>query len=262
MKQMLLLLFLLFCSPVFSQNKLEQSIDKLGLPYINEKSNHALVIGVVTASGEQIFVYGETDKGNGIKPNATSIFELGSITSVFTTTLLAVMETNHKVDLNDPVQNYFPESVMIPLYEEIICKPVDHNPVSSDNDHHTMYYCFPDPVYHPKQMLLCDLATNTSGLPAYPDNLKGSLKSATPFSGYSLMHLYSFLNNYRSSYPTGLHYKFSPLGIAMLGNGLAWKSATTYENLLQEEVLNPLLLLHTFVTPTINQQDKLLIGHD
>ncbi|MGB3076542.1 MAG: serine hydrolase, partial [Chitinophagales bacterium] len=262
MKSILILPFLFSFGFVFSQVNLQQSIDKIALPYANEKGNHALVIGLVTASGEQIYVYGETEKGNGVKPDSSSVFELGTITSVFTTSLLAVLESDHKIDLNDPVQNYFPESVMIPVYEEIICKPADQNPVNSENDHHTVYYCFPDPSYHPKHMLLCDLATNTSGLPVYPGNLKASLKSSNPFEGYSLTNLYSFLNNYRTSYPTGLVYKFSPLGIAMLGNGLAWKEGTTYESILQQEVLEPLMLQHTFITPTTIQQSKMLVGHD
>ncbi|MBK9732847.1 MAG: serine hydrolase [Chitinophagaceae bacterium] len=262
MKSILILPFLFSFGFVFSQDNLQQSIDKIALPYANEKGNHALVIGLVTASGEQIYVYGETEKGNGVKPDSSSVFELGTITSVFTTSLLAVLESDHKIDLNDPVQNYFPESVMIPVYEEIICKPADQHPVNSENDHHTVYYCFADPSYHPKHMLLCDLATNTSGLPVYPGNLKASLKSSNPFEGYSLTNLYSFLNNYRTSYPTGLVYKFSPLGIAMLGNGLAWKEGTTYESILQQEVLEPLMLQHTFITPTTIQQSKMLVGHD
>ncbi|HUM47994.1 MAG TPA: serine hydrolase, partial [Chitinophagales bacterium] len=222
MKTNLLLLCLLcYCSSGYAQENLQPLVDKIVFSYVTAKANCGLAVAIVTEKGEQIFTYGETEKGNGIKPGAASLFETGEITSLFTTTLLSVASYEGTLDLNDEVQKYFPATIHIPVYEEIICAPIDEqHPVAAEQDRHTVYYCFADPSYHPKQMLLCDLATNTSGLPAYPDNLHKNPKTATPFDGYTLTDLYQFLNDYQSSYPTGLHYKFSPLGIAMLGNGL------------------------------------------
>lgn len=262
MKFRFLLLLMLSCTTVFAQDNMQSVIDNVAHSYLSKKSASALVVGIVTPDRAQTYFYGETDKGNGIRPDEGSLFELGNLSSVFTTSLLSILESEQQADLNDKVQDYFPQSVIIPTYQEIVCKPVEKNPLVTEKEHHTMYYCFADPSYHPKQMLLCDLATNTSGLPLYPSNLPASLKSDHPFAGYTLVDLYGFLNNYRTTYPTGLRYHFSPLGIAMLGNALAWKEETSFEELLQQKLLHPLALQNTFVASEMIQLPARLPGHD
>src|SRR6185503_9743776 len=119
---------------------------------------------------------------------------------------------------------------------------------------------YPDPLYHPRQIVLCDLSTHTSGLPEMPFNLHENKKDA--YGHYSLDDLYRFLNNFRPNFQTGLHYKFSPLGIAMIANGFAWKFNTDFETLLKINLLSPLQLYNTFISGNEEQHMLQISGHD
>ena len=83
-----------------------------------------------------------------------TIFEIGSITKVFTATVLADMVEEGLVALDDPVQRYLPEGVEM---------PVRRRPIT-----------------------LADLAAQTSGLPRLPKGLvglsRGSGRIRTPTS--------------------------------------------------------------------------------
>src|SRR5579871_2601629 len=68
------------------------------------------------------FFRGETMRGNGQTPDASTIFELGSLTKTFTATLLADLVYNQKeITLDDDVQPYFdqfaPGKVTLPTYQ-------------------------------------------------------------------------------------------------------------------------------------------------
>lgn len=258
----IILTLLCFSLRLAGQADYQQYADRMARQYLADHHNRSLVVGIISSEGNFYFTYGETEKGNGIKPDTSAVFGISEATSVFMTALLSRMDSENLVDLNDPVQNYFPGHVHIPIYTEIICEPLEQPHYQGEQRTHTAYYCFADPSYHPRQMLLCDLATNTSGLPAYPDKSGKAAKGYHPYSGYQLTDLYDFLNKYQAGYATGLHYKFSPLGLAILGQGLAWKSGTPYSSLLQNHVLDPLQLRHTFFHSGNGTRNLIISGHD
>ncbi len=99
--------------------------DKLGV---------GLVIGLVDAEGSRVISCGKLDSGNSPEVNGDTLFEIGSITKVFTRLLLHDMVARGEMDMDDPVQKYLPATVRMP-------------------------------TRHGKQITLWDLATHTSGLP-------------------------------------------------------------------------------------------------
>ncbi|HYV91645.1 MAG TPA: serine hydrolase [Chitinophagales bacterium] len=250
------LLFILLAKFAFGQQSIsEKDVSRIAGGYTSDKINHALVIGIINGSNVQYFTYGEIEKGTGSKPSAQSVFQLGTVSCVYTTSLLSLFDEQGKVNLTDPIQNYFPQAVHIPVYQKIICSPPPepiHYP--------TILNCYPDPMYHPKQIVLCDLSTHTSGLPETPFNLHENRKDA--YANYSLDDLYRFLNSFRPNFQTGLHYEFSPLGIAMLANGFSWKFNTDFESLLKTNLLSPLQLPNTFITGNEEQRMQQIPGHD
>jgi CubicO group peptidase (beta-lactamase class C family) len=92
-------------------------------------------------------------------PDERTIFEIGSITKVFTATVLADMAREGLVALDDPVQDFLADDIVI---------PVRGRPIS-----------------------LADLATHTSGLPRLPRGfLRIALRNrANPYATYSVGQL-------------------------------------------------------------------------
>ena len=144
----------------------------------------------------------------GLPLDSNTVFEIGSITKVFTTALFADMVARGEVKLDDPIAMYLPRNVRVPTRGE-------------------------------RQITLLDLATQTSGLPRLPTNLRPA-SPANPYAGYGVPDLYEFLSGYRLTRDIGSQYEYSNLGIGLLGHLLSLKAGRPYEDLLRERVLIPL----------------------
>ena len=98
------------------------------------------MIGIINRQQEkQIYSYGTKVYGTEDPPDANSVFEIGSITKTFTTTLLANLYLNGSFE-SDTVQHYLPnDKVSLPL----------------END---------------TPIRFVHLATHTSGIPRSPHN--------------------------------------------------------------------------------------------
>jgi D-alanyl-D-alanine-carboxypeptidase/D-alanyl-D-alanine-endopeptidase len=98
---------------------------------------HVAVVVGVRADGEtRTLGRGRIADDRPVAPAGDTIFEIGSITKVFTATVLAEMALEGLVSLDDPVQRYLPAGVEL---------PVRGRPIT-----------------------LANLATHTSGLPGLP----------------------------------------------------------------------------------------------
>jgi serine-type D-Ala-D-Ala carboxypeptidase/endopeptidase len=58
-----------------------------------------MVIGIVSPNGTQVHSYGNISEENGTNVNGDSIFDIGSITKTFTTTLLVDMVKRGLINL-------------------------------------------------------------------------------------------------------------------------------------------------------------------
>jgi len=103
-------------SPVATSNAMasvqDKQVDAIARQYIQQKNTVALSIGIIKNGQLSTYHYGETAKGNGQLPNENTIFEIGSITKTFTSTLLAWYVNEGKVKLTDPIIKYLPDSVV------------------------------------------------------------------------------------------------------------------------------------------------------
>lgn len=175
---------------------LKPKIDPLADPLIKDGIAVGFMIGIVKDGQTQVIAYGETSKGSKVKPDADTVYEIGSISKVFTGILLADMVRKGIVKLDDPVQKYLPEGVKMPILDG-------------------------------KTITLEHLVTHTSGLPRMPDNFMPA-DPANPFADYSESQMYKFLEGHKLRRPPG-QYEYSNYGMGLLGHFLARKMGKTYE---------------------------------
>lgn len=247
-----------------AQSSLKLFIDSIANEHIKNNNDLALIIGINNRGNEQIFYYGETEKGNKIHPDSSSIFELGQITQVFTSILYADMVIKGELNADDQIQKYLPVTITSPMYEKIICKPLQReNPFQKNADdyskiEYTQYVCHPDPDTKPQPILLCYLSTHTSGLPNLPDNLKKNKKN--PYASYSKENLYEFLKKYSLSSPIGYDFHYSLLGTSLLGHIMELKTKSNYEDLLLKNIFSKLNMNNTRISLNYDK-NRLLNGH-
>jgi CubicO group peptidase (beta-lactamase class C family) len=129
---------------------------------VEEKRSTGILVGLLEPSGRtRIVAFG--DPGPGQPPlDGNTVFEIGSISKVFTATALAELVKEGKVKLDDPVQKYLPSVVHVP----------------SRNG---------------KEITLGSLSTQNSGLPRMPSNFRPS-NPANPYADYTVQQMYDFVS--------------------------------------------------------------------
>lgn len=196
-------------------------------------TNHkgvGIVVGILDEKGQRIIAYGNTARQHGRDVDGDTIFEIGSVTKVFTCLILADMVQRGEVKLDDPIAKYLPASVKIPARNDA-------------------------------QIKLVDLATQTSGLPRLPDNMNPA-DPQNPYADYTVQQMYDFLSGYTLTRDIGQKYEYSNLGMGLLGHVLALKAGTNYEALVEQRVCRPLGLTSTRITLTPELQARLAKGHN
>src|SRR5690242_1101299 len=72
----------------------------------------SIIVGIVDSTGNrQIFAEGVISDNDPRKPDENTLYEIGSITKVFTSLLLAQMSLDHQLNINDPISKYLPKNV-------------------------------------------------------------------------------------------------------------------------------------------------------
>ncbi len=252
-----LLLLSLLGLTVRAQPEVPAEVDRLARQYAANPHNRGLIVGIIRNGTQYTKAYGETQKGNGQPPKPSDLFELGEISGVFTTTLLAKLHREGALSLEAPLDSLMPAGQRMPVYQLLQCQPT----LFSDPDKPGVYACEPLQYDNLVSLRLCDAATHVAGLPRRPTNLRwGERKN--PFAGYSRTHLYAFLNQYPIRFTHGFEYKYSYVGMALAGEALTGRGTRTYEEVLIEKLLVPLNMHDTRVQLTAPQQQRLLPGHN
>jgi CubicO group peptidase (beta-lactamase class C family) len=189
-----------------------------------------IVVGLLDASGRRIVSYGAPAKDDKRPLNGDTLFEIGSVTKVFTSLLLADAVRRGEVALSDPVAKYLPAEVKVPERGG-------------------------------KKITLADLATHTSGLPRLPSNLMPK-DAGNPYADYTVQQLYDFLSGYTLTRDIGSKYEYSNLGVGLLGHALARRAGMSYEALVRTRILEPLAMKSTAITLSDAQKARLAAGYD
>ena len=98
--------------PSFTDDSLKNRIDQLAAIFIQQNHSSGLSVAVVKRNPQtgqldaMLLNYGKTSKEHGQPITSDTVYEIGSITKVFTGILLAQTVYYGIIQLNDPVQKY------------------------------------------------------------------------------------------------------------------------------------------------------------
>ena len=207
----------------------EAEVKRLAQPLIDGHLIPGLVIGIYDDGKIETYGLGVIAKDEPSPPDANTIYEIGSVTKVFTSLLLAEAVTRGEVSLDTPLSRLLPSAV----------KPPKHDG---------------------KEMTLEELATHCSGLPRIPSNMVAD-SLVNPYADFGREKLFTFLDGYKASRKPGKEWAYSNLGVGLMGILLADKAGLTYGNLLQERIAKPLAMADTLIILNTNQQLRLAPPH-
>ena len=194
---------------------------------VNNGTHQSLFVGIIDGDGTEKYYYGNTAKDeNPIDEN--TIFEIGSISKVFTSLILADMVVNGEVSLDDPIDKFLPENVKTP----------------SANG---------------TKITLLNLATHTSGLPVMP-NYPPNPDLDKEYE-YDKDGMYDYLSDFVLHREIGSQYEYSNTGVSLLGHVLSLHAGKSYEDTLKERVLDKLGMDSTCIHQCDQLRDRFAKPH-
>jgi CubicO group peptidase (beta-lactamase class C family) len=109
---------------IFSDDQLKARIDQLATLFLEKSHNSGLSVSVVLRNPQtgqleaMLLNYGMTSKGSGQPVTSETVYEIGSISKVFTGILLAEKVNDGTLKLDDPIQKFMPDNVQAPQYKD------------------------------------------------------------------------------------------------------------------------------------------------
>ena len=191
------------------------------------KFNENTKLSIALVQNDTVSFYGGMKNGNEFKieDNSSSLFEIGSITKVFTSHLLMNSVIENHVSLDAPISSYL---------------EIDSDSIG--------------------QITLRQLASHSSGLPTMPasffENLTDSLNPYKEYSSEKL--LYDLNNDISIDEEFAGKFNYSNYGMSLIGYILSQKKGRPYQELLNEAILSPIGMDHTIID--INESNKKLVN--
>ncbi|MCI0562601.1 MAG: beta-lactamase family protein [Nitrososphaera sp.] len=177
--------------------------------------SYGLVIGVYKDGKTFIKGYGSVSKETDVAPTASTVFEIASITKLFTASTLQVLSDKGILQL---------DSMLGDLMGDVTLSP------------------------SVKKVTLRQLATHRSGFPAFPDEYLKKFPDTDNISrDFTTKEKYAYLGNPNGKQEPG-SFEYSNFGAGLLGRVLATSAKKNYEDIVTVTLLEPLGMTSTFVT--------------
>jgi D-alanyl-D-alanine-carboxypeptidase/D-alanyl-D-alanine-endopeptidase len=209
---------------------MREAIDRIVASLSGHPPNTGLVVGVIRADMSSVFGYGKATDAGAEPPRGDTVFYVGSITKVFTTTLLSILVADGLVNWEDPVRDLVPGLSNLP-----------------------------------PQITLLRLATHTSGLPKNPALGARQMFASrgNPFAAYTTQDVLQYLSQFHAGQvrPSIDQANYSNLGAGLLGYALAQEMGASYEQAVVSRICDKLGLVDTGITLTPEQEERLATPH-
>jgi CubicO group peptidase (beta-lactamase class C family) len=213
----------------WAADALKPRIDRLAQPYVDAKIVVGMTIGVVQRGEETVVGFGHFATDHDRQPDGDTVYEIGSTTKVFTGLLLADAVARGRLRLDQPARELLPPEVKMPVRGE-------------------------------RTITLQDLATHVSGLPRMPDNFRPADVN-NPHADYTIEQLHEFLNGHQLVRSPGEKSEYSNLAVGLLGHLLARNASLTYEELMREQIAEPLDMHDTVIKLNDDLRGRLAPPH-
>lgn len=244
------LLILLFSLSAIAQNKAQLKEEIAKVVHFDTEISHekipGYVIGIIV--GDSIFTYGYGQKSKDLAevPDEHTLFEIGSVTKVFTSSLVGILSDEGLMDHDAPLNNFLPKKYRNSKMQSVT---------------------------------ISSLLTHTSGLPKMPTPF-GIYEEETdnPYAHYSkelLLEFYADFEPEASQQPTKkkrkrkrnkanievetpVEYIYSHLNYALLEVAIEQVTGQSYSELMDERIFNQVGMLKSFTNFNSEEQTKLL----
>ena len=213
---------------------LHRIVSEIVQPALHE--HVGLVVAVIADDRSDISGFGRVDLHSNQPPDGETLFEIGSISKVFTGLLLADAIARNTVTLDTPVTSLLPSFAIDP-----------------DSPKH--------------KITLEHLVTHTSGLPRMPAGLFRpsqiwtNVTAGDAYRRYTEASLLKSFANTRLRHEPGEHFAYSNLGFGILGLALSKLSGMEYHHMIETMLARPLGLTDTGVHLDENQRARLAAGY-
>ena len=194
----------------------DEFVQRLLQERLRQKQGVGLIVGLLDHRGTRFLAAGTSGNRARSAVDEHTLFELGSITKIFTAAALADAVARGTVSLDDPLAKF----LTLP----------------------------PDGI---GDLTLQELITHTSGLPRLPSGftwLLNLLRSPrNPYANYSQHDLQVHLATLRRKKLARGAFLYSNLAAGLLGDILAVRQKTDYASLIAQRVTNPLHMSRTYL---------------
>ena len=235
-KLIILLMSFLICSfglHAQMEENLKEQIDKIILydTEINFSETPGIVIAVKVQDSIFYFGYGSTTKDSVNLPDENTLFEIGGLTEVITSSLVSVMVDKGQLELDALFNSYLPQN---------------ENNTNTDN------------------ITINNLLTHTSGMPRMPSEFGSKeIEQNNPYAHYTYNDLMEFYRDYIPfvDEKKKSDYFYSHLNFALLERAIQRVTETGYEKALLSDLLLPLGMNDTRVVLSEDQRNRLAAGY-
>ena len=197
-------------------------------PYLDAELISGVAIGLLDAGRREIYGFGKGP--GGAAPDGGSLYEIGSITKVYTGLLLADALQRREVELDAPVADYLPPGVSVPTRDKTA-------------------------------ITLRHLALHGAGLPPLPPSIAAA-PPANPFGAYDEDALYRDLGQTQLAFTPGTRIQYSNYGAGLLGFAIGRKLGLGYRKAVETRILAPLELRDTYFTVPAAAAPRRVVGTD
>jgi CubicO group peptidase (beta-lactamase class C family) len=223
---------------VRAHGDIREEVDQLAKPLVQSGEVCSMAVGVVTPDGRtHTFGYGSIGVARrNLPPQADSIFQIGSVSKLYVTSLLAVLVDEGRLRYDDTVGSILPPE--LGLRPEVA------------------------------EITLRELATHTSGLPRQPQSFAQFRQfMGFLFTGHNFYacidkpYLYEYLRTCHLKPKAERQFQYSNVGVGLLAHLIEVKTGRSLPGLFEEKLSGPLQLKDTGFVLNAEQQQRLVVGH-